>query len=484
LKRKEPLGKILIDAGYIDEDQFKAALGRQRRYGGRLASQIYTLGFVDERTLLVLLARQLGYPGVELRRSTIPVANADILPREIAERYLALSAAVERDRILMVLSNPSDVKVLDELRFLTGKRIVPHLGLNVLVEETIQQLYAARHSGRTELVRGVDAEGYGVGERGHLEIVTAATALEPPAPPQPPTAGAAASPARDPAPEPDSAPISPSSSADGSSGLHEIPPTPGARGADVLVAEDDPDIRLHLRDALGGRGHRVSTAAAAIEALQYLREHVPHAVVMSSLLPGMDRLDLCQKLRSSPKHTQVITVLLSPARRGGGYRRDLQVLTGARLVLEKPVYLPVLVRRLEELLTRAGVLESRYDPAQARAAKALAVGTQLLSDGKVDEAVDVLRRGLADDSLSEHLHFQLGTAYRRKSMDALAIDALERAIELNGEHYPALQALAALYQERGYRRRSFEIWTRALEHAPDDETRRRIREHLTSYLRG
>src|SRR5262249_11469112 len=107
--------------------------------------------------------------------------NADVLPRDVALRYLALPAVVERDKILLVLANPSDMKVLDELRFVSGKRLLPHIGLGVLLEETIQRLYSARQTGGVNLVFGVDADP-SLTEDGHIEIVTGASPLEPPHP--------------------------------------------------------------------------------------------------------------------------------------------------------------------------------------------------------------------------------------------------------------------------------------------------------------
>ncbi len=46
----------------------------------------------------------------------------------------------------------------------------------------------------------------------------------------------------------------------------------------------------------------------------------------------------------------------------------------------------------------------------------------------------------------------------------------------------AYEEVDALYQERGFRRRSFEMWERAMEACPDEELRRKIREHLKGYL--
>ena len=56
--------------------------------------------------------------------------------------------------------------------------------------------------------------------------------------------------------------------------------------------------------------------------------------------------------------------------------------------------------------------------------------------------------------------------------------ALEHAVELSGRHLPALRALAAIYEETGFRRKAAEVLERALPAAPDDAARGAIRRDL------
>jgi DNA-binding response OmpR family regulator len=556
VKPRVPLGKLLLDEGYIDELQFKSIVGHQRRYGGKFASLVYGLGFVSERVLLVFLARQLGFPAVALRRSVLKVSNADVLPREVAERYQALPAVVERDKVLFVLADPNDMKTLDELRFICGRRVLPHVGLEALVQETIQRLYDARAAGTAALVYGEDADPY-VSEHGHVEIVTAATPLDPPArrpggvavaapgeaqasaavfdetvleetgtapaletqepfgaatvptlaavsaaptlpaipaasPPtvQPPSAAAAALAASPPGRR-GSQPLQVAIPAVGasapSSTAATVPAMPAAAAHPgspplVLIVDSDTEVLNHVRSALRDRGYRIVSAADGLTALDLIRNQAPDAVVLEASLPGVHGFEICQKIRASRRFARTPVVLLTARYRGDGYRRDIQRLFGVDLVLEKPFHVELLARRVEELLARSGRIEARESEAQQRSHEVYVQGGQLLGEGKVDEAIDLLRRAAVEDPFSEHLHFQLGTAYRRKQMDAAALEELEWAVELKPDFYPALQSLAVLYQERGFRRKSFELWERALEYCPDEEMRKKIREHLVSYF--
>jgi Tfp pilus assembly protein PilF len=63
-----------------------------------------------------------------------------------------------------------------------------------------------------------------------------------------------------------------------------------------------------------------------------------------------------------------------------------------------------------------------------------------------------------------------------------AISELERAVEINARHFPAVRNLAILYQKAGFRNKATETWERALNVAPDDVTRQSIKQHLLGLL--
>jgi DNA-binding response OmpR family regulator len=518
LKPRVPLGRMLIDAGYIDEFQFRSATGHQRRYGGKFASLVYTLGFVREQPLLVMLCRQLGYPGVELRRSVLKVANANLIPRELAERHQVLPAYVERDKIWVVMSDPADMKATDEIAFVTGKRVVPYLGLAVLVQEMIQKLYNAKSLGKANLIMGEEADPSLASDQGHLEIVTAQTTPQPPTPrsstlevegvrsTEPPLpSGLAprtehfstdegswgtldsrvAPPPSPPAATPPAAPQvrSPSSTPISAPATAQVATDARAGAPLILVVDDDTSFSSAAKAILSDRGYRAATSAGGIPALQFLREYSPDLVVLELMLHDIHGLEICQKLRLSKRFGQTPLLVLLATPRGDGFRRDLQTLFRIETVLEKPFPVELLARRVEEALVRAGRIEARLDAARARAQQSLAVGGKQLGEGRIDEAIETFRQGLADDPLSAELHYHLGGAFRRKALDLQALVELERAVELRPDYYPALQSLALLYQEKGFRRKSFEMWDRALEYCPEETLRQKLREHLISYYK-
>jgi tetratricopeptide (TPR) repeat protein len=118
----------------------------------------------------------------------------------------------------------------------------------------------------------------------------------------------------------------------------------------------------------------------------------------------------------------------------------------------------------------------------SEAEDALEAGVAAYKAGRLDEAVEQLKRGVGIDPLAYRLHFHLGLLYGKKGQVYEAISELETAVEINARHFPAMKNLAILYQKAGFRNKAAETWERALVLAPDDATRQSIKHHLLSLL--
>jgi Tfp pilus assembly protein PilF len=89
---------------------------------------------------------------------------------------------------------------------------------------------------------------------------------------------------------------------------------------------------------------------------------------------------------------------------------------------------------------------------------------------------------VAIDPLSATLRHHLGLLYAHRGQDFLGIQELELAIDLEATRFQSLRNLAVLYQRRGFRRKACEMWERALAYAPDEATRKEIKDLLVQLL--
>lgn len=144
--RGEPrkrLGELLLEAGVIDAAQLQAALGHQRQWGARLGQALVDLKLVAEADIVQALSRKYGYEVARLD-TLQPQALKQALrlvPREFAVRNNVLPMAAEPGAITVAMSDPTNLSVVDELRFRTGRRILICVGGDREVAAAIRHHY-------------------------------------------------------------------------------------------------------------------------------------------------------------------------------------------------------------------------------------------------------------------------------------------------------------------------------------------------------
>jgi len=117
--------------------------------------------------------------------------------------------------------------------------------------------------------------------------------------------------------------------------------------ADVLVVDDDPRLREVVRYALSREGYTVREADNGLAALAEVERQEPALIVLDVLMPELDGLEVCRRLR---KTSQVPVVFLSS--RGEELDRILGLELGGDDYLAKPFSTRELVSRVRAVLRR------------------------------------------------------------------------------------------------------------------------------------
>jgi two-component system response regulator MprA len=118
----------------------------------------------------------------------------------------------------------------------------------------------------------------------------------------------------------------------------------------LLVVDDDPSVREALALVLDLHGFEVATAVDGREAIRSLAVESPDAVVLDVLMPGLDGLEVCRRMRATGDRTPVLmlTARTEVSDRVAGLE------AGADDYLAKPFAREELIARLRALLRRTG----------------------------------------------------------------------------------------------------------------------------------
>jgi len=117
----------------------------------------------------------------------------------------------------------------------------------------------------------------------------------------------------------------------------------------ILVADDEPAVRDSLRRALRLEGYEVELAADGEEAMEAVGRRVPDAVVLDVLMPRLDGIAACRRLRALGDRTPVLMLTA----RDAVSDRVAGLDAGADDYLVKPFALEELLARLRALLRRS-----------------------------------------------------------------------------------------------------------------------------------
>jgi DNA-binding response OmpR family regulator len=130
----------------------------------------------------------------------------------------------------------------------------------------------------------------------------------------------------------------------------------------VLIVEDDADINATLQEAFRLAGYDVVGTLTGEAALEEVQRRCPDLVLLDQMLPDIDGVEICRRLRAAPRTKRVPIVFLTA--RAGEESRVKGLASGADDYVVKPFSMQELILRVRGLLRRSSSLpEIRLAPA-------------------------------------------------------------------------------------------------------------------------
>ena len=124
----------------------------------------------------------------------------------------------------------------------------------------------------------------------------------------------------------------------------------------ILLVDDDRDILEFVAYNLDKEGYKVKTAQSGVEALEKVKKDVPNLILLDVMMPEMDGIETCDRLRALPELNETMIAFL--AARGEDYSQVAGFEAGADDYITKPIKPKVLISRIKALLRRQNSMQT------------------------------------------------------------------------------------------------------------------------------
>ncbi len=151
----------------ITKEQLDKALQEQRSNGQRLGYNLVKMGFVQETEITKMLARQYRMPAVDLARFEVDPKIVKMIPGDVAQKHVVLPLKRDGRTLTVAMADPTNLTVLDDLKFITRYDIFPVIAGEYTLRNAIDKYYEQVDQQLDSLLKDIEAE---EGE-GELEVV-------------------------------------------------------------------------------------------------------------------------------------------------------------------------------------------------------------------------------------------------------------------------------------------------------------------------
>lgn len=118
----------------------------------------------------------------------------------------------------------------------------------------------------------------------------------------------------------------------------------------ILLVDDEPDILEILSFNLSNEGYQIFTAENGKEALDVADRQLPHLIILDVMMPIMDGVETCERLRMDDRFKDTLIMFLSA--RGEDYSQVAAFESGADDYVTKPIKPRILISKVKAMLRR------------------------------------------------------------------------------------------------------------------------------------
>lgn len=152
------LGKMLVKAGKITEDQLAKALELQKNSNGKLGEILVKIGAVeDENVISEFVGKQLNIGALRLTDVELNPEIVKLIPQDIARRFNVIAVSKIGKTLIVAIADPNNIYVLDAIKFITGCNIQPVISPEGTIQKAID-IYYEDKGALDSIIKEIDDE--------------------------------------------------------------------------------------------------------------------------------------------------------------------------------------------------------------------------------------------------------------------------------------------------------------------------------------
>jgi len=149
------LGEMLVKAGKISRDQLAKAFELQKKGDAKLGQVLVKMGAIqDEDELSEFIGRQLNIGALRISDIELNPEVVKLIPADIARKFNVIAVSKLGRTLIVAISDPSNIYVLDAVKFITGCSIQPVISPEKAIQKAIDAYYQ-ESSGIDEILKGM-----------------------------------------------------------------------------------------------------------------------------------------------------------------------------------------------------------------------------------------------------------------------------------------------------------------------------------------
>lgn len=154
----QKLGEILTKQGLIRPDQLQNALQEAAKNKSKLGAVLVGLGYLKDAQILRALEKQFTVPGVDVAHFDIDPAVLTLVGKDFCEKHSVIPISRAGSTLVVAFTDPSNLQVRDDLRFLTKCKIQPVVATEIAIATAVDKFYGNINAiNQSQIDEGVDS---------------------------------------------------------------------------------------------------------------------------------------------------------------------------------------------------------------------------------------------------------------------------------------------------------------------------------------